>query len=173
MKKLFICLLIGLSTVGLIGCGGDSKEVTKSSTEEVQVNDEEAKEVIKTFKQGEVAENENMKLTINKVTTSKERNQFSETKADRVVVINYTYENKTDEPLELFDSYFTAYDGDGNVLESYNVIDHKFTQSVSKGKKCTAEMLFALNSKNNKITLELNDSMIAGKPIGVWELEVK
>ncbi|MDU4830631.1 MAG: hypothetical protein E6X64_13390, partial [Clostridium perfringens] len=61
-----------------------------------------------------------MAITIDNVKLTDERNQFSEKEAEKVVVIEYTYENIADEEnLYVFDSNFKVYDASGNVLETY------------------------------------------------------
>lgn len=58
-----------------------------------------------------------MAITIDNVKLTDERNQFSEKEAEKVVVIEYTYENIADEEnLYVFDSNFKVYDASGNVL---------------------------------------------------------
>ncbi len=61
-----------------------------------------------------------MAITIDNVKLTDERNQFSEKEAEKVVVIEYTYENIAyEENLYVFDSNFKVYDASGNVLETY------------------------------------------------------
>ncbi len=55
-----------------------------------------------------------MAITIDNVKLTDERNQFSEKEAEKVVVIEYTYENIADEEnLYVFDSNFKVYDASG------------------------------------------------------------
>ena len=99
------------------------------------------------------------------------RNQFSEKEAEKVVVIEYTYENIADEEnLYVFDSNFKVYDASGNVLETYPAGAEKYPQAISKGKKCTANMSFALNNESNNLELEFYDNMFDGKASEVFNV---
>ncbi|EOU1757243.1 TPA: DUF4352 domain-containing protein [Clostridium perfringens] len=115
-----------------------------------------------------------MAITIDNVKLTDERNQFSEKEAEKVVVIEYTYENIADEEnLYVFDSNFKVYDASGNVLETYPAGAEKYPQSISKGKKCTANMSFALNNESNNLELEFYDNMFNGKASEVFNISVE
>lgn len=178
VKKLLVGLLITMGVVvGCAGCGSrevePKEEVKVEQQEEVK---EEVEEVVKeknNLKVGDVFETEKATVKINKIKTTKERNQYSDVKADKVVVIEYTYENKNNETMYLDEYYFKAYDKDGEILEHYGYIDYKYPQEISKGKKCTAEVVFALNNKSNDITLELQETMFGGDILATWDLTIK
>ncbi|MBP1889904.1 putative membrane protein [Clostridium moniliforme] len=197
VKKALLIIMIGVvSTIGLVGCGNTPKEnnevkieqqskdkiIEKESKDEKesnfpQVQKEEVKENAQlkgNLKVGDVFETEDAKVTINKIRTTKDRNRYSKIKANRVIVIEYTYTNKNIDGTMYLDTYFfNAYDNDGEILEHYDVIDHKQPKEISKGKKCTAEMVFALNNKNNNITLDMNETMFGGEVLATWNLKIK
>lgn len=115
-----------------------------------------------------------MAITIDNVKLTDERNQFSEKEAEKVVVIEYTYENIADEEnLYVFDSNFKVYDASGNVLEIYPAGAEKYPQAISKGKKCTANMSFALNNESNNLELEFYDNMFNGKASEVFNISAE
>lgn len=115
-----------------------------------------------------------MAITIDNVKLTDERNQFSEKEAEKVVVIEYTYENIAgEENLYVFDSNFKVYDASGNVLETYPAGAEKHPQAISKGKKCTANMSFALNNESNNLELEFYDNMFNGKASEVFNVSAE
>ncbi|HFE9686811.1 TPA: DUF4352 domain-containing protein [Clostridium perfringens] len=115
-----------------------------------------------------------MAVTIDNVKLTEERNQFSEKEAEKVVVIEYTYENiACEENLYVFDSNFKVYDASGNVLETYPAGAEKYPQAISKGKKCTANMSFALNNESNNLELEFYDNMFNGKASEVFNISIE
>lgn len=115
-----------------------------------------------------------MAITIDNVKLTDERNQFSEKEAEKVVVIEYTYENIAgEENLYVFDSNFKVYDASGNVLETYPAGAEKYPQAISNGKKCTANMSFALNNESNNLELEFYDNMFNGKASEVFNISAE
>lgn len=100
-------------------------------------------------------------FSITGITETADRNEFSDIQADRVVIIDYAYEN-IDVPEELYLSEFNfkAYDADNNALETYPA-NIKYADSVSAGRKTTGQMAFALNNPTNKIELEYFDNMFS------------
>ena len=104
------------------------------------------------------------RLKFTKITETKERNEFSDKKANRVVVIEYEYENISQEDdLNISDWDFKLYDKENNQLETYPVTT-KYGSSISKGRKTTASVAYALNSNSNYIELEYYDNMFSSKP---------
>ncbi|HFD2030875.1 TPA: DUF4352 domain-containing protein [Clostridium perfringens] len=155
---------------------GDSLETLNEENLDNKIN-EKTEEDKRPLSIGETAyindENgvKSMAITIDNVKLTDERNQFSEKEAEKVVVIEYTYENIADEEnLYVFDSNFKVYDASGNVLETYPAGAEKHPQSISKGKKCTANMSFALNNESNNLELEFYDNMFNGKASEVFNI---
>lgn len=155
---------------------GDSLETLNEENLDNKIN-EKTEEDKRPLSIGETAyindENgvKSMAITIDNVKLTDERNQFSEKEAEKVVVIEYTYENIADEEnLYVFDSNFKVYDASGNVLETYPAGAEKYPQAISKGKKCTANMSFALNNESNNLELEFYDNMFNGKASEVFNI---
>ena len=100
------------------------------------------------------------------VKETSDRNQFSDTKADRVVIIEWEYENLTiEDDLLVSDMLnFKLYDKDNNKLETYPTGDTKYGGSVGKGRKTVSSEAYALNNSNNYIELEFYDNTWNSKP---------
>ena len=112
-----------------------------------------------------------MSLTINSAKLISDRNEYSDTQAEKVVEIDYTYENLGyDENLDLYDSNFKVYDKSGNILESYPAGADKHPQSISVGKKCTANMSFALNDDSNELELEFYENIFGDSANAVFTI---
>ena len=104
------------------------------------------------------------RVKFTKIYETKERNEFSEKTANRVVIIEYEYENISKEnDLLISEMNFKLYDKENNQLESYPV-STKYGNSISKGRKATASEAFALNSDSNYIELEFYDNYFNNKP---------
>lgn len=96
---------------------------------------------------------------IDAISETSERNQFSDIQADRVVIIDFSYENiNIPENLYIFDSNFKAYDKDNNSLQTYPV-SITYGEQISAGRKTKGQIAFALNNENNYIELEYYDNM--------------
>lgn len=109
-------------------------------------------------------------LCITGVTETSDRNEFSDIQADRVIIIDYMYENieynvefgdYQNNELSISDWDFSMYDADGNILETYPA-DTKYAKAVSPGHKSSGQMAFALNNDTNYIEAEYHDNMFAG-----------
>ena len=104
------------------------------------------------------------RIKFTKIYETKERNQYSDKTANRVVIIEYEYENiSRDSDLYVSEMDFKLYDKENNQLETYPV-NTKYGSSVSKGRKNTASVAYALNSANNYIELEYYDNVFNNKP---------
>ena len=100
------------------------------------------------------------------VTETSDRNQFSDKRADRVVIIEWEYENiSCAEDLYISDMLnFKLYDKDNNKLETYPAGSTKYGGSVGQGRKAVSSEAFALNNSNNYIELEFYDNTWNSKP---------
>lgn len=134
---------------------GNSEVTSKEKT-----NNESQDEIYKVGDTIKVnTSNGSYSLTVSGVSETKERNEFSDIKADRVIIIDYSYENiDVPEELYIFESNFKAYDADNNALESYPA-NIKSSDSIGAGRKTSGQMAFALNNDTNKIELEYFDNM--------------
>lgn len=117
----------------------------------------------KVFKVGErvvVSENgiDYFAFTVNSVTATAERNQFSDKTPTQVVVINYSYENLgMDEDLYISSGSFNVIDADGNVATTYPAGSNIYPQSCPKGAKSDGEQSYGLKSSGNTIKLRLEE----------------
>lgn len=100
------------------------------------------------------------KIKITGVTETDDRNQFSNIKADRVIVISYTYENVSydENGLYLFDGNFKIYDKKGNQLEKYPVATLS-GETIQSGTVAYATMAYALNNESNYLKVEFYSDM--------------
>lgn len=165
----FISMMMSPSepTTEKVGETESSDSESASSDVEGENNDSEIEETSEeeTYKVGDVIQistyNGSYSFTITGISETSERNEFSDIQADRVVVIDYEYENN-DVPEELYisDMNFKAYDADNNALETYPA-DIKYADSISAGRKTTGQMAFALNNPTNRIELEYFDNMFS------------
>ncbi|MPQ42609.1 hypothetical protein [Clostridium tarantellae] len=115
-----------------------------------------------------------MSLAIKNAQLTEERNEFSDVYADKVVKIEYVYENiGINNNLYLHEHNFKVYDKEGNVLEFYPMDIDKHPQSISKGKKCTAEMFFALNNVCNDLEIEFYENPFNDKPNAIFKVMAK
>lgn len=149
---------------------GNQEQVKKEEPAKAEVKKEE----IKVLKVGETYNyKDKYELTINKVTLTDERNQFSEKKVNKVAVIEFTYKNLAlDEDLLVSDMNFKTYDEAGNVLERYPAGANKMSQDIAKGKQCTAEMSYGFN-EGSKLELDYYDNMFNGKADVKFMLEIQ
>lgn len=129
----------------------------KKYTCAVRVVDSNKPVAKKTYKLGETWTVDGLwTLTFNSVTTTKERNQYSDHKPGQVVILDYTYENLgyETEYLDLFISHlnFKVVDGNGNVASSYPISTQNYPLETPVGAKCVgAQEPFGLVEESDKI----------------------
>ena len=144
---------------------------TESSNSTQQSNKEKQKykigdDLIVTTSDGEY------RIKFTGVKETSDRNQYSDTQADRVIIVEYEYENiSLEEDLYIFSSYFKLYDKDNNAMETYPAIGTKSPSNISVGRKTSASEAFALNNSNNYVELEYYHNMFDSKSIGTVVLE--
>ncbi len=159
MKKYILGVFIFiLSVLVLVGCESDA-----TTSGESDGTESKPKEVA-TYKVGEdiyvTNDSDKYRLKITGVKETKERNEYSDKQAKKVIVVSYEYENiSSDSDLYISSMDFKAYDKENNSLETYEVIDYKYPTEISQGRKTTAEMVFALNSDSNYMELEYYDNV--------------
>lgn len=111
----------------------------------------------------------NYNLTIEGAHTTDERNQFSDITANKVVVLDYSYENisfGTDSNQDLYidGSAFQVLDDEGNVLDTYPVSDeNRIPKATPVGGKSKGAVAYALNtdSKNLNVTFKRGNEKVA------------
>lgn len=100
------------------------------------------------------------KLTFNSVTTTDERNRFSDSTPSQVVVLDYTYENLgyENDILDLYISSldFTVIDENRNVADTYPAGTNKSPRPTPVGARCVgAQEAFGLKDKSKKINVHV------------------
>ena len=178
-SRKWLILIVALAIILIVGIFEDGEETNyqkdnNNLNNTVEENKESKKEpqkyglnepVIVTTRTG------SYRLTFTGVTETSERNQFSDTQANRVILISYEYENiNSEENIYIFDSHFKIYDNENNSLETYPVSD-KAGESVSIGRKTNATMAYALNSNTNHIEIEHYSNMFNSKYDCIFEIE--
>lgn len=171
MKKLLLALLCANLAFGLVGCSSDAETKKEEDTPKEETKKKEEK---KTYAIGEkvvvTTDLGKYYIVINGVTETADRNEFSDTPAERVVLISYTYENVSyEEDLYISDSNFKPYDKAGTKLEKYPV-EISFPDAIGTGRNISASMAYALNSPDNYIELEFYDNMFNSKSDCMFEI---
>ena len=130
--------------------------------------DDNIDDVERTFNIGEVATFEtkdgDYTIKVNKVYETDDRNSFSNIIANKVVIVEYEYQNISlkDDLLVLFDD---AYDNNGLKLEIYPSTEATYGGSVSTGKKVVVKEAYALNTSDNFIELEYDDDFYGNEEV--------
>ena len=190
MKKLLSMML--LSGICLFGCSNiDEAEDTQNPVQDQQespvveseknnspiVNDIIEKPVVET---PEVEENRGQlgdtiyittpsgdyELTFTNAHYIDERNEYSTTMADKVIMLEYEYKNISYED-EYMDGLFVCegvdykvYDGDGYLLETYPVTLTFYQDSVSKNRSSKGSEAFAVIGDQTHYEIEVADTII-------------
>lgn len=165
MKKLKNLLLLLLcSIMFLVFAVGSSSNVTTSTNSDGTTS---STNELTTYKLNEdiyvTNSSGKYRIKFTKITETSERNEFSDKQANRVVIIEYEYENISQEDdLYISEMDFKLYDKENNQLETYP-LSTKYPSNISKGRKTTASVAYALNSDSNYIELEYYDNMFNSK----------
>lgn len=159
MKKILLGIVMAFGVLVLTGC-----DSTATTSNENDGKGENTTKELATYGLNEdiyVTNDEGKyRIKITGVKETKERNEYSETEAKRVVIVSYEYENiSLTDDLYISSMDFKGYDKENNSLETYEVIDYKYPNNISTGRKAAAEMVWALNSDTNYIELEYYDNM--------------
>lgn len=158
MKKIILTLTIIVSILLVTGC--DSGATTSDNTNSISKTREQQTYHMNDNIYITKADGTEYRIKITGIKETNDRNEYSDTRADRVVIIDYEYENiSMEDDLYISSMDFKAYDKDNNSMQTYEVIDYKYSDTISTGRKATAQMVFALNNTNNYIELEFYDNM--------------
>lgn len=112
-------------------------------------------------------------LTINKVSETSERNEFSEKTPAQVIIIDYTYTNIANtEDVYLFDSYFKVIDSKGEIGYTYPLMPVSFPQSIPKGTTCKAQMIFGLNNKSDSVKILFYKNIFDNNPTATFQIPI-
>jgi hypothetical protein len=128
LRKLGILLLAMLLSAFLVACDEDSSSnadankggnnVEDTSKNEDVENEPEEEPADDKLGIGDTAEIDGVKLTVNAISTTDERNEFAEEDPNMVVKVEYEIENSSDEEISI-GMDFQVYDGTGNQMELY------------------------------------------------------
>ncbi len=100
-------------------------------------------------------------LTFNSVTTTEDRNPYSDKNPGQVVILNYTYENLG--YTGFMDLYISSVnmkviDGSGEVAETYPASITTYPKETPIGAKCVgAQEAFGLNNESDTITIYVEE----------------
>ena len=110
-------------------------------------------------------ENGDYAFKITGVSETAERNQYADSDPDRVVLIDYEYENISyvidydnyyNDKLYMSSNDFEFYDADGHSMDDYP-ISYEYPHSITPGHKTSGQMALGLNNDSNYIEMELDD----------------
>ena len=99
------------------------------------------------------------------VSETAERNEYTDSDPDRVILIDYEYENISyaveyddyyNDKLYLGSGDFDVYDADGHAMEDYP-ISYVYPHSISPGHKTVGQMAYELNNDTNYVEMELDE----------------
>ncbi len=174
MKKSRIKSIIALILVGTLyfTCAvGSSSDTTTTSTDDSK--DKTEAKTTEASKAEEYKLNQDIYITNSSgeyrikftgVKETSDRNQFADVEADRVIIIDYEYENiSLEDDLYISELDFGLYDKDNNKMETYPSTETKAAAAVATGRKTTASVAYALNNSENYVELEFYDNMFNGK----------
>ena len=163
LKNLFLLLLCSIMFL-VFAVGSSSSNVTTSTNSDGTQSSTHDLAAYKLNDDIYVTNNSGKyRVKFTNIYETSSRNQFSDKQANRVVIIEYEYENiSLNDDLYISELSFKLYDKENNQLETYPA-DTKYPSNISKGRKTTASVAFALNSNNNYIELEFYDNMFNSK----------
>lgn len=179
MKRILALTLVLISCLTMFilsGCGDSTdKEDTSEAKKSTQADKEETKE----YAIGETWEvGGQWKVTVNSVTETKDRNEFSDKNPGAVYLIDYTYENigyKDDIMDGLYVSFDmgTIVDAGGKVGYTYPLTVTKYPKETPIGATCDAQCYIGVDNPGDfKITYSKYDSN-SNKQEAVFALKAK
>lgn len=174
-KKDILLLVLAL---GLVGCGSpaETSKIDEQKNEEQQEETkQEPKEEKKTYVVGDTVSVETEEgeytITITGITETEERNQFSDTPANRVILISYSYENVScADDINVSDINFKFYDKANKKMETYPA-STEYGGAVGTGRNASSSSAYALNNDENYIELEFYSNPFNSKSDCMFVLE--
>lgn len=156
---LLVCLFMLLAVAS-----GNDAETSSGGADDSTKAQTEAPTQMPTYKMGEIVtvktSSGEYTVKITKVEETKDRNQFSDVQANRVILVSYEYENISyQNDLSVSAMNMKTYDKENNLLETYPASGTKYGSSVGTGRKSNAVIAYALNNSENYIEVEYYDNM--------------
>ncbi|ULG73232.1 DUF4352 domain-containing protein [Macrococcus brunensis] len=159
---LLLMILLG-ACVAAMGGGNDNENSstdTKESTSTTEKSD--SKEAEKKYKIGDEVTKKNVTFKPTKAYYTDERNEFAETKADKVLVVEMDIKNNGKEDIPV-GTDVSAY-ADGKKLESYPIND-TLMDGLSSGRSISGKQGFAVVGNPKEIELEFEPFLSGEKAI--------
>ena len=159
VKVGFVCGFVGL-IVG--GCFGRETVVEEKNIEVPVVQEEVVQEEQNVFPLGHRIGNDKIEVIFFNAYYTDERNQFSDTKADKVLIIEYEYKNiNAGDEFALFEGiHFDVYDGDGYRLETYPATETYYGGQVSEGRSAKSSEAFAVVGNQTHYEIEIGGCIV-------------
>lgn len=170
MKKFLRSLMVMVMAVAMsicfVGCGDNGNNSNDSSNSNSGSNSNNSTQS-KTYSVGDTVTMKNsdgtdkLKVTINSVSLTTDRNQYTDKNPAQVVIIDYTYENVgSDSDIYYSSSCIKVTDEKGNLCDTYPLSLNKYPDSTPKGSKCTAKQAYGTVEESSKIKIALKDSIL-------------
>lgn len=117
-------------------------------------------------------------FTINSVTTTKKRNQFSDKNPAQVLLIDYSYKNLgyVGSIQDLYFSNFTVMDEKGEVGETYPATISKYPKPTPIGGTCSNAMVaYGVTNESSYVTIQVNQykSGYAGQEKATFKVPIE
>lgn len=164
LRGLMVMVMAAAMSFCFVGCGDNGNNSNDSSNSN---SSKSASPETKTYSVGDTVTMKNsdgtdkLKVTINSVTLSNERNQYTDKNPAQVVVIDYTYENVgSDSDIYYSSSCIKVTDEKGNLCDTYPLSLNEYPKSTPKGSKCKAKQAYGTVEESSKIKLALKDSIL-------------
>lgn len=158
--------IIALTTMMLFTACDSTGSITKESSNNSQTSEATDEPKEETFKQGETAVFENLKITVNSIETSK-GSEYNTPKDGNVFVgIKITVENISDEEenissMLLFDAYADDVKTDLSISAGMEFDEGTLDGALSPGKKLIGYYGLEVPSNTAKIDLEVKSSWLS------------
>ena len=153
--KRFTIVMILLSC--LVACSEEVEIQQTPIIEEEIVQNEQVRVGL-----NETLSNDVMEITFTDAYYTDDRNQFSDTQADKVLIIVYEYKNLgCADGLWIMEGLdYTVYDGDGYSLETYPVSKPYYQDRVSIGRSTKGSEAFAVVGDKTHYEIEIGGAIV-------------
>lgn len=150
MKK-FIIIIISLFLLFTTGCSSKENENLENNKQNSVKEEIYGLNDLITLNNGTGT----MNLKFLSIKETDDRNEFEEKEYEKVIFIEYYYENvDLEDDFYIDEDIFKVYDKGNKILETYP-LEVNFAQAISKGRNATNKIAYGLNNKENYIEIEL------------------